>query len=403
MFGGYILYTGGVAWLMITSIISGLSQTWLMLVVFRALQGLALAALLPSGIMILGRTYRPGPRKNLVFSIYGACAALGFFAGIFFAGVSSQYLSWRWYFFFGAIFSAITLATSIFSIHRDYTETRKLGIQMDWKGAALVIPGLVLVIFAIADSSVAPQGWRTPYIYVCFILGMIILGVMVYVEGWVAKNPLLPGDLFHVKYIKPLVMALLLLYGTLGIFLFYAVLYMENIMGASPLQVVAWTVPMAAGGLIVSVVGGVILHQLPGTVLMIISSLGYCGAALFFALVPTGGNYWAFVFPAMICGTIGIDISFNTTNVFITTNMPSKRQGLAGALINCTLHLGIALMLGLADIVQSHMTKHGLQQSYKAVFWFQFGVAALGLAIILLFVRMERAKSDLTADERADN
>lgn len=95
---------------------------------------------------------------------------------------------------------------------------------MDWAGCCLSVPGAVLLVFAIAESSYAPQGWKTPYIPVCFSLGVISLGLMVYVEGWVVKNPLLPGDLFAVKYLTPLVIALLCLYGSLGIYFLYAVL-----------------------------------------------------------------------------------------------------------------------------------------------------------------------------------
>jgi MFS family permease len=224
MFGGYMIYNAGAIWLTISSILCGVSQTWLMLVICRALQGFALAAFLPSGIMVLGSTYRPGPRKNMVFSIYGACAALGFFVGIFFSGLCGEYLTWRWYFFFGAILSAITAALSLFSIPRDYSEKRNSGATMDWPGACLSVPAAVLIVFAIADSSHAPQGWKTPYIPLFLVLGLIILGVMVYMEGWVVKNPLLPGDIFRVKYMLSLVIALLFLYGTLGIFMLYAVL-----------------------------------------------------------------------------------------------------------------------------------------------------------------------------------
>ncbi|KAJ5511250.1 Major facilitator superfamily domain general substrate transporter [Penicillium expansum] len=397
MFGGYLIYSGGAIWLTISSILCGVSQTWLMLIICRALQGFALAAFLPSGIMVLGSTYRPGPRKNIVFSIYGACAALGFFVGIFFSGLSGEYLTWRWYFFFGAILSAITAALSLFSIPRDYSEKRKLGIQMDWPGACLSIPAAVLIVFAIADSSYAPQGWRTPYIPLFFVLGLILLGVMIYVEGWVVKNPLLPGDVFRVKYMLPLVIALLFLYGTLGIFLLYAVLYMSDIMGASPMQIVAWAVPMAVGGLILSVGGGMIFHKVPGTILMLISCLGYVGSGLFFAVIPNGGKLLGF---PMICGTVGIDISFNLANVFITTNLPKSRQGLAGALINCTLHMGIAVMLGFADIVQTQTSELGTRDSYKAVFWYQTGLAILGMLIVLFFVRIREAKSEFTLDER---
>ncbi|CAG8945915.1 unnamed protein product [Penicillium salamii] len=400
MFGGYAIYNAGAIWLTISSILCGVSQTWLMLVICRALQGFALAAFLPSGIMILGSTYRPGPRKNIVFSIYGACAALGFFVGIFFSGLAGEYLTWRWYFFFGAIFSAITAALALFSIPRDYAEKRNSGVKMDWPGACLSVPAAVLIVFAIADSAHAPQGWKTPYIPLFLVLGLIILGVMVYVEGWVVTNPLLPGDIFKVRYMLPLVISLLLLYGTLGIFLLYAVLYMSDIMGASPMQIVAWTAPMGVGGLILSVGGGMIFHKVPGTILMLISCLGYVGSGLLFAVIPVGGNYWAYVFPSMICGTIGIDISFNLANVFITTNLPKARQGLAGALINCTLHMGIAVMLGFADIVQTQTVDLGTRRSYKAVFWYETGLAILGLIIVALFVRIREAKSELTLDER---
>ena len=95
---------------------------------------------------------------------------------------------------------------------------------MDWPGACLSIPAAELIVFAIADSSYAPQGWKTPYIPLFLALGLILLGIMIYVEGWVVKNPLLPGDVFRVKYMMPLAIALLFLYGTLGLFLLYAVL-----------------------------------------------------------------------------------------------------------------------------------------------------------------------------------
>ncbi|KAJ5088837.1 hypothetical protein N7456_012453 [Penicillium angulare] len=400
MYGGYFVYNAGAIWLCISSIIAGFSQTWLMLIFFRACQGLALGALLPSGMMILGSTYRPGPRKNLVFALYGACAALGFFVGFFVSGLAGQYLSWRWYFFIGAILSAIMGVSAIFSVPRDYAEKRQLGIRMDWAGLVLSIVGATFLVFSIADCSYAPNGWRTPYIPVFLCLGVISLAAFAYVEGWVVRNPLLPGNVFHTKYMKPLLIALIFLYGSLGIFLLYGVLYMSEFMGASPLQIVAWTVPMAVGGLILSVTGGFILHKVSGTILIIISCLGYVGSGLLFAVIPIGGNYWAYVFPAMICGTIAIDISFNIANIFITTMIPKSKQGIAGALPYCTMHMGIAIMLGFADIVETQ-TKHlGERESYKAVFWFQSGLAIVGLIIAVFFVRIKNAQSELTADEK---
>lgn len=76
---------------------------------------------------------------------------------------------------------------------------------------------------------------------------------------------------------------------------------------------------MAVGGLVLATIGGLILHLLSGTILMMLSGLGYFMSMLLFAIIPANPNYWAYVFPAMICATLGVDVAFNVSNVFITT------------------------------------------------------------------------------------
>ncbi|KAF8865988.1 MFS general substrate transporter [Acephala macrosclerotiorum] len=403
MFGGYPVYVAGLVWLTIWSFMAGFSTNEVMLNFCRALQGLGPATYLPSSVMILGSIYRPGPRKNLVFSIYGACAPLGFFAGIFFAGVTAEYTTWGWYFWIGTILSAITALTAYLTVPSDLQEkrTNPVKVKMDWLGAILIVCGLILFTFAIIDSSHAPQQWKTPYIYVLFIVGSLLLIAGAYVEARIAEQPLLPASLFKLPSMSALVVALFFTYSSLGVFLLYATFYMESVMSASSLQVVAWYVPMALGGCLISTFGGFVLHLLPGTVLIIISGVSWIIAPLLFAIAPRGANYWAYIFPAMICATAGIDITFNVANVFITTSLPQRQQGLAGAVIMLLLHLGIAVCLGFADIVNTYtVARLGLRQSYHAVFWFEVACAATSLAILVLFVKIKKAGSDLTVDEK---
>lgn len=117
---------------------------------------------------------------------------------------------------------------------------------------------------------------------------------------------------------KPLIVSLIFFYGCLGVILLYATLYMTHIMGGTPMQIVAWFTPMAVGGCILSAVGGLVLHLVPGTILVLFSGIAWIVAPLLFALMPVGGNYFAWLFPAMICATVGIDITFNVTNVFVS-------------------------------------------------------------------------------------
>lgn len=314
MYGGYPVYVFGMTWLALWSVVAGFSIGPLMLNFCRALQGLGAAAYLPNGVLLMGSIYRPGLRKNIVFSLFGTSAVVGFFIGIFFAGVVGQYTRWGWYFWIGAFLAAITAASSFFSIPSDSAARKKNGIRMDWLGSTLIVSGLTLTVYAITDSSHSPQGWRTPYIPTLLVVGCLLIGAAVYVEGWVAKLPLLPFDVFAVKSMKPLTIALLLNYGTLGIYLLYVTQYMELFMNASPLLVAGWSVqyhkpsiislltfdrytPMIVGGLILSTAGGFVLHLIPGKALLVFSGTGWIGALLLFALAPPGANYWAFTFP----------------------------------------------------------------------------------------------------------
>lgn len=224
IYGGYPVYLAGCIWTAVWGLIGGFSQNELMLVFCRAIQGLGPAAYLPASLTLLGSMYRPGPRKNLVFSVYGSMAPLGFFIGIFFAGVAGEYAGWRWYFFIGVILTALTFVVAYFTIPSDSQSRKDNGIKMDWYGSAAVVCGLILVVFAITQSSHATNKWATPYIPVTLILGVLVLCLAFYIEGWVAEQPMLPFEVFKIKYMRPFILALLLAYGTLGIYMYYATL-----------------------------------------------------------------------------------------------------------------------------------------------------------------------------------
>ncbi|KAF7563087.1 hypothetical protein G7046_g1016 [Stylonectria norvegica] len=398
MYGGYMLFNIGLVWFFVWSLIAGFSQNYIMLIICRALQGLGSAAYLPGGVMILGKIYRPGPRKNLVFSLYGAFAPLGFFIGILIGGISAESLTWRWFFWLGSIILGVIVVVSLLTIPFDYRDKRPY-TSMDWWGFSTIVPGLLLIVYALTDSTHAPNGWATPYIIVTLVLGIALLTAAWFVEMRIATNPLLPADLFKPKYMKRLMVALFFSYGTFGLFLFYASFYMELVLHKSPLLTAVWFIPMIVGGLMIGTVGGLTLHLLPGRILLAISGTANMICVLLFAIMPENPNYWAYIFPSMVCATLGIDITFTVSNVFFTTNLPGHRQGLAGALINSLLFLGISFFLGIGDIVVGQTTHLGLRKNYQTAFWLAVGVSGVAL-VIYPFLKIGSAKSDLTMEER---
>ncbi|KAF2767981.1 MFS general substrate transporter [Teratosphaeria nubilosa] len=379
IYGGFSVYIGGCIRYAAWSLIAGFAHNELMLDFCRALQGLGPAAYLPASLTLLGSMYRPGPRKNVVFSIYGAMAAFGFFVGIFFAGIAGSYAGWRWYFYIGTILTCVTALIAYFTVAQDYQEHKDNGVKMDCH---------------------APRGWSTPYIYITLIVGVLVLAAAFYVEGWIAEQPLLPFQVFKIKYVRPFILGLLFTYGTLGIYLLYGTLYMENILNKPPMLVVAWYVPLAVGGCTLATLGGLILHRIPGTYMMAITGVAIMVDSLLFAILPKHPDYWAWIFPAMTCATIAIDLIYNVANIFFSTTLPARQQGLAGALSTVLLQLSIAILLAFADVVVSNTAYQGLKQSYKNAFWFEMACGGTALIIFMGFVRIGRAESDLTADEK---
>lgn len=219
--GAKWVFLAGHSWLAAWSLIGGFSKNTVMLIVTRALQGIGPAAFMPTGFALLASAYRPGPRKNLVFGLYGAFGCLGFYSGIILGAISAELLFWRWYFWFGSIMCAAVAFGAVVFIPSNLGYIDR-GATMDWWGVGTIVPSLALIVFAFTQGSNAPDGWRTPYIYVTLIVGVIFAGAAVYVQGWVSAQPLVPASVFRPKYVKRMLGTLFCGFGVYGLYLFYA-------------------------------------------------------------------------------------------------------------------------------------------------------------------------------------
>jgi MFS family permease len=221
MIGGYLVFNVGLAWFVLWTVVAGFANSLPVLTICRAMEGLGASAFLPAGISLLGRIYRPGPRKNLIFGLYGALGPVGFFGGIMTAGATQELSTWRWYFWSGGILAGICCVGTLLSTPNDHAQVREENVKMDWWGFCTMTPGLMLVIYAISNTSTAPNGWASPQIITTLAIGVCFLAFAVYIEGWVAKSPLIPPDIFHVQFMKRMLLCLFLTWGAFAIYLFY--------------------------------------------------------------------------------------------------------------------------------------------------------------------------------------
>ncbi|KAF6802693.1 major facilitator superfamily transporter [Colletotrichum sojae] len=117
------------------------------------------------------------------------------------------------------------------------------------------------------------------------------------------------------------------------------------------------------------------------------------------ALWLTYGAFRLYLFYSSFYIELVLQKSPIISNVYITTALPENYQGLAGALINSLLFLGISFWLGVSDIVVHQTTNLGLKRSYQMAFWSAVGAAGLAL-LLYCTIKIGLVKSDLTVQEK---
>ncbi len=174
-----------------------------------------------------------------------------------------------------------------------------------------------------------------------------------------------------------------------------------------------WFLPLAVGGLILAVLGGLLLHLCPNRLLLIMSQIGLIISVLLFAIIPNRSDtgkpsqsfiYWAYIFPSLILGVIGLNFTYNPTNVFITSAMPRRLQSSVSGLINSLFYLGIAFWLGIAQMAsvtaKQYQPDMSISDQYRVGFWVAVALSSIGL-ILMSTINLGKATAALTADEQA--
>lgn len=430
MYGGYFPFMFGVLWLGTWSLVAGFAGVGTLLDVSRAMQGLAIAAFIPSTFAMVASTYpEAGKRKNTVLGLYSGCAPVGFFAGFLVAGALPDSAP-GWYFWIAAALSFITAITAYCTVPQDLTDREEMNLKMDWLGAFLITAGLILVAYALAvepyaAAGTSQSGWTTVMVLAPLICGLGCLVVAFWIEGWWASCPLLPFDFFTPKSVKALSLACLCFYASYGVWLYESAQFFQSpILTGTPngiqgVTLATWYTPTAVGGLILCVGSGAILHIVPVMVLFLFSAVAWIAAPLLLALCPLPMNYWAFVMPSMLCATIGIDLTFTVSVIFLTAVQPQRYQGLAGAVSSILVNLAMSFSLSISeivakkaesDVVVPELGSPGWAEAdfkrtawpFQAAFIYAAVSAGVGLVISVFFVRISRSVLGGKAERVAD-
>ncbi|KAG0646833.1 Drug resistance [Hyphodiscus hymeniophilus] len=362
--------------------------------VMRALQGIGPAVLLPNAIALLGRTYQPGKRKNMVFSLFGATAPAGGTTGLVFSGLLAELAWWPWAFWILAIVTFLMAILSLLVVPRSdvdvdtaltesHTTWKSLWAHLDANGTITGVIGLVLI--NIAWNQAPAVGWPTPYVYVLLIIGVLFMGVFFYIEH-TAPHPLIP--LRNIGRDVGFVLGCIAFgWSSFGIWFFYLLQMLLVLRHHTPLLSAAQFTPPILSGLCAAIVTGLLLHKVGPGVTMMISMVAFCTGNILLATMPVNQIYWAQTFVSLVITPWGMDMSFPSATIILSNSMPREHQGMAASLVTTVVNYSISLGLGFAGTVQSRILANGgnTLDGFRSAWYVGIGMAGLGIVVAVAF------------------
>jgi predicted MFS family arabinose efflux permease len=368
----------------VASLLGGVVSDPTLLIVARFIKGASAAFTAPAGLSIITTTFAEGPARNRALSIYTACGASGFSMGLVLGGLMTE-VGWRWTFLLAVPVALGLLVAGVRAIPAEpRSERRRQGY--DVAGAATSTAALLLLVYTVVE---APQaGWAAPRTLVSFGLVAALLGAFVAIERTVAHPLVRLGILRSPTLVRANIAAMALLGSYVG-FQFITTLYMQSLLGWSPLQMALALLP---AGLLVAFgaprAGGQV-NRFGASRLVAAGLAALLVAYLLFLRVDVDSGYLASMLPSVLLLGVGFALAFPSLNIEATAGVSDDEQGLASGLVQSSFQIGSAVVMAVvtAVITQSHVagddSARAVLASYYPGLAVVAGTAALGLVVAL--------------------
>ena len=409
LFGRKRVFVAATSVFAVASLATGAAQNAAMLVAARGVQGLSAAFMSPAALSIVLTTFTEKRERDRALGIWGAIGASGAVAGAVLGGLITTYLGWRWNFFIN-IFAGAAIATAALRVLPADTVTAA-GKRVDVPGAALVTGAVLLIVYALTQAPA--RGWGSPQSVTGLAGGAALLGGFALYEARTASR-LVPFGIFRVRNLAAGNIAYLGNVAAFASVFFFPTLYLQDLLGFSPLRTGLAFLPMAVAVGVAAALGSRAATRAGYKWPMVAGPLVAAAGLVLLAGMRADGTYPGDVLPGFLVTGAGVGVTMVTATIAATNAAPAEQEGLASALLAAAQQLGFALGYAVLAGVASSATAsysaghpHGqaaLAQlyGYRSAFLVAAGVAATSSLFALLFVRWRRSdKAALEASRAA--
>jgi EmrB/QacA subfamily drug resistance transporter len=345
--GRRAVFTTGLALFSIASLACGLAPSAAWLDVLRGVQGIGGAIMFACSLALVGAAFH-GPERGTAFGIFGAVTGAALAVGPLVGGALTEWLGWEWIFFVNVPIGAVAILITLTRVHesRDPEAGRVdvLGL-VTWSGA------LFLLIFALVRGN--PEGWGSPAI-AGSLAGAAVLLVAFLVHELRTDAPMLDLTLFRVPSFGGAAIVAFTLSAALYSMLLYITLYLQNVLGYSPLEAGLRLLPLTALSFLVAPIVGRLTARIPLRLPLGIAMV-LIGVGLVLMATIDEDSGWTALLPGFMLAGIGngmVNPPLASTQIGV---VPPRRSGMASGIGNTFRQVGIATGIAAWGAVFQHL------------------------------------------------
>jgi EmrB/QacA subfamily drug resistance transporter len=407
-FGGFLLLAGrlgdlygqtrvfifGIAEFTIASLLCGLANSQTFLIVARAVQGLGAAVVASIALSLIMILFTDQAERAKAMGMIGFVLSGGGAVGVLLGGILTDALSWHWIFLVNVPvgIAAVLLCRAL--LPADAAVQRG---SLDIGGAITVTASLMLAVYAIVNGN--QKGWTSGQTLGMLGAAVVLLAAFLWIESR-ASAPLMPLSLWKARNIASANATGILLAAAMFAWFFLSALYLQRVLGYSPLEVgfafLPATILWGASSLLLS--DKLVMRF--GIKAPLVAGLAfYLVALLLFARAPVDGNYFVDVLPGMLILGIGGGITFNPILLAAMSGVQPSEAGLASGVVNTSFMFGGALGLAVLASAAASRTDslesagksavEALNGGYHLAFMIGAGFALLAMVVAAVLIRAE--------------
>jgi len=382
LFGHRLLFLLGIALFTLASLACGLAGSQFVLITARAVQGLGGAIVDAVALSLIVDLFTETGDRAKAMGVYGFVCSGGGSIGALLGGFLTNAFDWHWIFLVNIPIGAavVALSLSLLPASRGQGGRRHLDVA----GAVTVTTALMLAIYAIVNGNDA--GWASTQTLALLAGAVVLFAAFLVIEANV-RVPLMPLGLFRLRNLATANIVGVLWAAAMFAWFFLSALYLQLVLGYSPLQVGLAFLPtnliMAACSLGLS--ARLVMRfglKPPLTAGLLCAAAGL----LLFARAPIDGSFVVDVLPPMLLLGLGAGIAFNPVLMAAMNDVAPSESGLASGIVNTSFMMGGALGLAILASVAGARTGHlaALGADHAAALTGGYQLAFLGGALFAL-------------------